>query len=182
MKVMLTDKEYNTLVTRMCKYSTPIIQTNYYFDNEDLSMNKKGVTCRIRFKDGIYTATLKYHDVVNHEHSKEHDLYESKMFDPDVFYALGLYCHGVLVTERLILHKSPHIEIVLDRNICFGKIDYELEIEYADEYREKAIEYLSNIADLLVKSRLIDNKDELIYRTQKSKSKSKRFFDIYLKK
>ena len=58
-KIILTYEEYLAVIMKMCKYAEPVIQTNYYFDTENLTMNRKGITCRIRFKNGKYTAEIK---------------------------------------------------------------------------------------------------------------------------
>ena len=50
-KIMLTEDEYLSILMLMCKYAPMQTQTNYYFDNDDLLMNEKGITCRIRAKD-----------------------------------------------------------------------------------------------------------------------------------
>ena len=88
-KVMLTCQEYSTLVTTMYEYAKPLVQTNYYFDTEDLSMNKKGITCRIRYKDCTYISTVKNHNTNNPYLSTEHDLYESRKLYPNIFSVLG---------------------------------------------------------------------------------------------
>ena len=51
-KIMLTADEYFSILLLVCRDVPVQTQTNYYFDNDDLSMNKKGITCRIRPKDG----------------------------------------------------------------------------------------------------------------------------------
>lgn len=175
-KVLLTEEEYFTLVMAMCKYATPLFQTNYYFDTDDLSMNQKGVTCRIRLKDGVYKATVKSHNTDNPDLSTEYDLSESRVFNPNIFNVLGLHCYGELDTQRYILYKNDYCEMVLDHNTYLGKTDFEIEIEYLEGCKDKAYACLDNIAELLLSYRCISNKDEFISRAQKGKSKSERFF------
>ncbi len=58
-KVILSENEYMALIMTFCRYQMSKIQVNYYFDTDELLMNKNGITCRIRLKDGIYKATVK---------------------------------------------------------------------------------------------------------------------------
>ena len=57
-KAMLTEGEYITLARFKCQHKAVNLQTNYYFDTDDLSMNEKGITCRIRHKNGRYKAVF----------------------------------------------------------------------------------------------------------------------------
>ena len=137
-KIMLTEEEYTTLARVMCRHKTANTQTNYYFDTDDLSMNRKGITCRIRHKNGLYKATVKKHNADGAECSIENDICEKTEFDPTVFNALGLRFQGELVTERLKLCDDVFCNAELDRNTYLGKTDFELEIEYSEAYKKKA--------------------------------------------
>ena len=55
-KVMLTKDEYAVL-SAQCRGMRVETQTNYYFDTDDFCMNRKGITCRIRAKNGKYKTT-----------------------------------------------------------------------------------------------------------------------------
>ena len=72
-KTMLTEDEYISIVMLMCKYAPMQTQTNYYFDTEDFSMNKNGITCRIRAKDGKFKSTVKRHYTGDEDCSTEID-------------------------------------------------------------------------------------------------------------
>ena len=54
-KLLLTKEEFNSLLLYFGNEKQCVKQVNYYFDTEDLSMNRQGVTCRIRLKNGTYT-------------------------------------------------------------------------------------------------------------------------------
>lgn len=181
LKILLSAEEFTGLQMTMCKYAKPKIQTNYYFDTETLSMNQKGVTCRIRFKDGVYKATVKSHNS-DTSVSTEYDLGQSKEFNPNIFGVLGFCCYGNLSTERFTIFKNDELEMVLDRNNYLGKTDFELEIEYAESCYDKAMNELYNIADILLSNRMIQNKEYFVMRAKNAKSKSQRFFEIPLKK
>lgn len=127
-KVMLTEKEYTALAEQ--SDAPAVIQTNYYFDSDGWEMNRRGVTCRIREKNGRFRAEIKRHCADRAECSTEVVLSEGTVFSPEAFSALGLYLFGELVTERRVLYRSADCEAVLDRNTYLGCTDYELEIEY----------------------------------------------------
>ena len=176
-KIMLTADEYLSILMLMCKYAPIETQTNYYFDNDDLSMNEKGITCRIRAKDGKYKATIKNHNAEQLECSIEVDLVEKTEFDPQIFNALGLYHQGDLVTDRVVIHKDSTCEMVLDRNVYLGHTDFELEVEYNKESERRAQTLIENIGECLVATEQLTGIDEFIARIGQGKSKSQRFFE-----
>lgn len=176
-KIMLTADEYLSIVALMCKYLPPQIQTNYYFDNDDLSMNKKGITCRIRAKDGKYKATVKSHNTEHPDCSIEVNLLEKSEFDPKIFSMLGLHHQGELVTERVVMHKDSTCEMVLDRNVYLGHTDFELEVEYCKENERTAQALIENVAERLVATGQLTGIDEFLARVGQGGSKSQRFFD-----
>ena len=106
-KIMLTANEYHTLaMSNRCKNIPKQLQTNYYFDDDDFSMNKKGITCRIRHKNGKYKACIKNHNTNHCDCSMELNLPEDVKFDPHFFKTLGLQCQGELVTDRIVIYKD----------------------------------------------------------------------------
>ncbi len=170
-KLMLTEQEYNCLRQFKCKNTLSVFQTNYYFDNDEFSMNKRGVTCRIRQKNGVYKATIKNHGVQKLDCSIEEDLVEKDYFDINAFSSLGVHLQGDLVTERVVMFADNTCEMVLDRNIYLGTVDYELEIEYLLGFEEKAIELLNEIISELLRQGFDVSREEI-----RNKSKSERFF------
>lgn len=175
-KIILTYEEYLAVIMKMCKYAEPVIQTNYYFDTENLTMNRKGITCRIRFKNGKYTAEIKSHEKESRYRSIENILFRSDKFDETYFNKIGLYLQGSLVTERIPLYKDEFCEMVIDRNIYLGITDYELEIEYKENYERCAERILYVIAKLLFDDGKISSISEFLERADKSQNKSQRFF------
>lgn len=176
-KIMLTADEYLSIIMLMCKYVPIETQTNYYFDNDDFSMNEKGITCRIRAKDGKYKATVKNHIAEHPDCSVEVDLIEKTEFVPQIFNAFGLHHQGELVTERVVIHKDSACEMVLDRNVYLGHTDFELEIEYRKDSELKAKRLIENIAKQLVEAEHLKEIDEFIARIGQGGSKSQRFFE-----
>ena len=180
-KVMLTAEEYILIVLLMCKHTSLQIQTNYYFDNEEFAMNKKGITCRIRAKDKRYKATVKKHNTEHPDCSIEVDFGTKEWFDTQIFNVFGLNYQGELVTERIILHKDADCEMVLDRNIYLGNTDFELEVEYCERSELKAQQLIRNIAKCLVLNGPLTSEKEFLSRVGSGKCKSQRFFECLKK-
>ena len=176
-KIMLTADEYNAIVMHAQKTNPAKKQVNYYFDTNDLAMLKKGITCRIREKDGKYKATIKYHDTEHPDFSTEEDLVEKSEFDPQIFNAIGLRYQGMLVTERTIIHKDTFCEMVLDRNVYLEHTDFELEVEYYKDSEHRAQTLIENIAECLVAVKQLTGVDEFVARIGQGGSKSQRFFE-----
>jgi uncharacterized protein YjbK len=175
-KIMLTMDEYE-VIAECCKDMPVITQINYYFDTEDLSMNKRGITCRIRAKNGKYRITIKNHNTYNPSCSIEEHLCEGSQYDSKVFEALGLYFQGELVTSRIVMYKDDFCEVVLDMNFYLGHTDFEIEVEYSNGNEDKAIKYLKNVAKHLMKAKLLCSTEGFISRIGNSKNKSERFFE-----
>ncbi len=176
-KIMLTEDEYLAIFMLMCKNVPVQTQINYYFDDDDLSMNKKGITCRIRAKDGKYKATVKKHNTEHHDCSIEVDLVEKTEFDPLIFNVFGLCHKGELVTNRVIIYKDSTCEMALDRNVYLGHTDFELEVEYCRESEGRAQTLIDNIGECLVATEQLTGIVEFIARIGQGSSKSQRFFE-----
>lgn len=174
-KRMLSEETYNHLRKHWEEGKPPIIQTNYYFDTDDLVMNRQGITCRIRLKDGIYKATVKSHGIKGSNCSFEEDLSEKTYLDPEVFSSRGLHLQGELITERVILFKDKVCEIMLDRNSYLSVVDYELEIEYLEGWESSADRMFDEIAKAVVFFQNLSGDMEISHRH--GKSKSERFFE-----
>ena len=176
-KILLSMDEYKAIVRLMGENAPTWKHTNYYFDTDDLAMNRKGITCRFREKDGNYKATVKYHDTENPDCSAEEDLIEVSEFDSKIFDAIGLRYQGMLITERVVIHKDAFCEMVIDRNIYLGCTDFELEVEYSkgSEYRAKML--LESVGGTLVEEKIVANLNEFMERVGQVQSKSQRFFE-----
>lgn len=176
-KIVLTIDEYNAIIRLVGKNAPAKTQTNYYFDTDDLAMNKKGITCRIREKDGKYKATIKYHDTEHPDCSAEEDLFEKAELDSQIFNAIGLRYQGVLVTERIVIYKDAFCEMVIDRNVYLRHKDFELEVEYTKESEHRAEGLLESIGETLVEEELLADLNEFMKRVGQAQSKSQRFFE-----
>lgn len=175
-KIMLTKEEYHIL-TDYCKGMPIESQINYYFDTDDLYMNRKGITCRIRAKNGKYKTTIKSHYTNKFDCSVEEDLYEGIEFNSKVFEVLGLHFQGELITTRSTMYEDAFCKVVLDWNTYLKYDDYEIEVEYTDKYEKRALEHLEDVAGCLIVAGLVDSVEDFMSRVGKDKSKSKRFFE-----
>ena len=172
-KLLLSKEEFELLMKHFGfdakTPSEPIVkQTNYYYDTDDLLMNQKNITCRIRFKDGKYKGTIKQH-LPGSEHSTETDIEVYDGITKNTFIDMGLNLKGELLTERHIVLKDATCEVVLDRNTYLDHEDYELEIEYAPMCEQYAARILQTIINLL----------KINLPSQRIPSKSERFFERY---
>lgn len=179
-KMLLTQDEYDYLMETFV-YDSPLApkpivkQINYYFDTDDLSMHRQNTTCRIRFKDGEYSGTMKIHSAEG-EGSKEIPIEVRNGLYDNSFTGMGLKLLGALTTYRCVILKDLHLEAVLDKNEYLDTVDYELEIEYSPEHTKDALATYRVFLDLLARRKSI-----LAYEERRSckltvPSKSSRFF------
>ena len=175
-KLLLSKDEYDFLLRNYGLHKSIIKQINYYFDTDDLCMNKKGITCRIRLKDGKYNGTMKSHSP-GMEKSIESNIEVRNGIADNGFIDMDLKYQGELITERCIVYKDPFCEVVLDKNIYLEHTDYELEIEYSDKYEEYAESILQNMIKALTENIALFSLDDINRRRTNSFSKSNRFFE-----
>ena len=175
-KVLLTENEYRLLAGRF-RNAFIDSQTNFYFDTEDLYMNRKGITCRVRKKDGKYKATVKKHDTGDLSRSTEIGIYEGSEINAEVFGALGMTLQGVLTTKRCVIYKDFFLKAVLDRNTYLGYTDYEIEVEYIRQWQTKALDFMKQIGDYLAEKGAVASTEDFIFRIGKGNSKSARFVE-----
>lgn len=176
-KILLTFKEYLTVLGTLGKDKHSYSQTNYYFDTENLDMYRKGITYRIRQKGGKTEATVKNHNTEFPDKSIEKNLKVKSCFDVDVFGIKDLQFSGRLYTKRTVLFKDRFCEMVLDSNNYIGCVDYELETEYLKGHEADAMKLIYEVAEILISKDHISDTEELFNRIGKSKSKSDRFFE-----
>ncbi len=176
-KILLSAEEHETILKIKHNQFPVQVQTNYYFDTDDFSMNKRGITCRIRAKNGKFKTTIKNHNLQQPDFSREEDISEKTKFDPKPFNAMGLKYQGELLTNRITLLKDDYCEVVLDRNDYLGYTDYELEIEYHEGCEIISQIILEHTAKSLIDAGILNDVEELLIRAREPKSKSQRFFE-----
>lgn len=143
-KIMLTEEQYERL--RGTYDFNTIVQTNHYYDTDDLKMSEKHITVRVRELDGRFFLQMKLPTGVDHsrvELSRELDELPDALSGELLRSLSGedlpaLKRLGALSTTRSI-RKFDGCELDLDRSEYFGKADYEAEIEFTDEQAARAV-------------------------------------------
>lgn len=143
-KIMLTQAEYEQILS-MYEFRT-IVQTNHYYDTDGLEMSAKHTTVRVRELEGKCLLQVKLPTEVSFSRVEiSAELGEIPDFisaeELERFCGRKLPCVkrlGKLVTTRNIC-KFDGGEIDLDRSEYFDVVDYELEIEFSDEAKARAV-------------------------------------------
>lgn len=128
-----------------CRGKT-VRQVNFYFDTDEFDYDHKGITCRIREKNGKYEATVKNHRTGDGDCSEEKTCDAENEKDAALFEDMGVSFQGTLITDRVTAAPVDGVKIMLDHSTYLETEDFELEIEY-DPHREcEALEILSILA------------------------------------
>lgn len=145
-KLLLREDAYLYLKEHRYVGAKSAEQKNYYYDTESFSLCRKGITCRIREKEGVFTATVKEHSQTQRERSLERSRRLRSRWDDSVFRERGLQYQGCLTTLRTVFVPCCDVAVMLDRNSYLDTTDYELEIEYMPQAEARALEELNAIA------------------------------------
>lgn len=175
-KVMLTPNEYEFLKEYRYAAAKNVVQVNYYYDTDDFELSRKGITCRIREKNGICMATVKEHCIKGSDCSVENSKAVKNRYDDGIFGEMGLCCQGSLETFRSTYAPVSGIKIMLDRNVYLGTVDYELEIEYENACGKAVNAEFEQIIVQMLEEKILVNSDAFRTRIGHSKNKSARFF------
>lgn len=175
-KVILTPEEYRCISEHLAGNAPSSVQTNYYYDTDDMKMNSQKTTCRIREKNGIYTAVIKKH-LPAIGLSEKTVIYTGKLKDASSFERMGLKSQGSLRTERTVLYSDDYIKAIIDMNIYLGCTDYELEVEYKPGCEEPAAVYMQHVYELCLHNLWGQSTVTFFERARSAKSKSERFFE-----
>lgn len=143
-KIMLDKAEYEKILA-MYEF-TSIVQTNHYYDTDDLDMSERHTTVRVRELDGKCFLQVKLPTEVSFsrvEFCEELDGIPESISSERLKSLTGADLPdvrrlGALKTTRNI-HKFDGGEIDLDFSEYFGVTDYELEIEFSDETAARAV-------------------------------------------
>lgn len=145
-KVLLKEEVYKELIKKYenLKYKD-IIQTNYYYDDELLSLRKRGLSLRVRYTNKVYTMTLKvpykrFKKEISAILSKQE--FENLTFNnifpnnriTNFFAANNIDLKNVkyltnLITYRREFKLDDNQLVCLDKNMYSDMVDYELEVE-----------------------------------------------------
>ena len=140
-------------------------QVNYYYDTYEQKLRHKNITARIRKKDGKLTAVIKDHSV-GIEHSKETRFRAESVSNMITYNGEKLYLYGELYTKRTEINICDGITLMLDYNKYLDIEDYEMELEYTPEFKEKADGIILTLRSII----------GYMGASELSKSKSERFF------
>ncbi len=140
-------------------------QVNYYYDTYDQKLRNKNITARIREKDGKLKGVIKDHSAGT-THSREISFRVESVSNVISYNCENLYLHGNLYTKRTEIKICDGITLMLDYNKYLDTEDYELELEYVPEFKEKADGIILTLQSILGYMEAPDL----------SKSKSERFF------
>ncbi len=176
-KNLLTNDEFNRLLTNLPFPKESQVQINYYFETEDFALRNKLSALRIREKNGNYQLTLKEphpeglletHDFLTEKEAFSwlHGNIIEKAQVIKQLKNLGIpYDHllyfGKLTTERREINYE-NVLIVLDKSTYNGQVDYEFELEAPSKNVGKVI-----FNDLLEKNNIV---------IKKTPNKIERFF------
>lgn len=177
-KVMLTDEQYEKIIA-MYDWNKVLVQINHYYDSDNFDLEKQNITCRVREIDGKYSWQMKFptYKVLSRLEFEEPLDSLPEEIDADKATRPNPHRHDMLpVVKRLGSLKTTRNvycfkggEIDLDKSEYFGKVDYELEIEFTDEDAARAV-----LDEITEKLGLTPNTEERV-------GKIRRFLDEYSK-
>ena len=173
-KILLSEKEYKYLLCHEFCIGDVQIHKNYYYDTDDLALNKANITYRIREKDGKYIATIKDHQ--GGDSSFEISKSVRNAFDDIAFNDMNINLKGVLMTERWCSEPFDGIKIMIDCNEYLDVKDYELEVEYVQGKEHIANEIIKSFGEYLYFHDMIISIDDFVNRVGTHPNKSQRFF------
>ena len=150
-KIMLTSEQYEKLLS-LYAWDKTIVQTNHYYDTDDLRLSEMHITCRVREIKGEYFLQMKFPSSKEYSrvelekplNSLPETLSADELPRPDGFGAPQDWSFpdvkrlGTLTTTRSVKHFNG-AEIDLDKSEYFGKTDCELEIEFTDETAARSL-------------------------------------------
>jgi len=130
-KFLLDKATFNRIKDNVCglyNNSSTLLQTNYYYDDEQYSLNKNNITLRVRQIGETLKLQKKQHNietnmpVVSDETEKVITALPHVIDDK-------YFLKGSLVTQRCRVSTNSSVHIDLDINYYLGICDYEVEIE-----------------------------------------------------
>ncbi len=173
-KAILSVSEYLFLKTKRFHMGNVVLQRNYYYDTADFELNRNKITCRIREKNGNYTATIKDHQ--SHGCNIETSRPAESSTDASFFDGMGISCQGELVTLRTTCTTYDGFSVALDENQYLGKIDYEIEYEFDPDRQAELAKEIFELSQDLEYHKIIKSAEEFRHRFINETSKSQRFF------
>lgn len=156
-KALINKEDYEKLASLFADKKS-YVQINYYIDNKNSDIRKKGLALRVRFKDTKFEMTVKVPRVEGHieknvyisEDEFEGINGETSFPDNEIKKYLEeagidtstLYIKTVLTTKRIDVEYEGG-ELAIDMNKYSGITDYEVELEHKD--MATALKYLKQL-------------------------------------
>lgn len=165
----INEKTYNELLKVYGLENNIFLQTNYYFDSKDFSLEKRHIVLRIRFKANKYKVTLKQntsqgaleeHVLLSEEKALEmikNGFNLKEFFDED----LEVSFLGKLDNARVSLPYKDG-ELFVDKILYFDIVDYEIEYE-VDSYDQGEIDFKQFLLEHKIKEGPFLRKSSRIY-------------------
>lgn len=160
-KYMLDKVQYEAILENLrIKYNIqekPKVQINYYFDTDEFHLSKEDITLRIRQIDSNLYLQLKTPIArdnslsIKKEYNKTLSTFTNTIDLKNQEFSHLLPCSGKAyligstVTERTKFNIEDGIEIDVDKNSYLGFVDYELEIEFDVEKKQKVQNIIKSI-------------------------------------
>jgi len=143
-KFLLTKEQFYKVMKRATElYSVPTekMQTNHYYDDDALSLNRRGITVRIRQSDGKHRLQIKRHGNVKNgcSTSEETEQEINEITDGIALPEFGCLTYkGSLTTRRHSFAVCQGVSLDMDINTYLDLVDYEVEIEFDAGMRSQA--------------------------------------------
>lgn len=145
-KFLLKRDEFLCLKCNPYCQGKPERQVNFYFDTDDFDYDEKGITCRIREKNGKHKATIKNHRIGKDGCSEEKTCDAEDENDAVLFKDMGVSFRGTLTTDRVTAVPAEGVKIMLDHSTYLETEDFELEVEYDPDSEYKVREVMNILA------------------------------------
>ena len=158
-KCLIDKNVYESVFKYLCIDQNPEIftQINYYYDTDDFRLHKNDITFRIRQKNENLSIDIKQpierEGILSVKNELKYPIcfvpksinIENFPFQCNIRVTKPVNLIGELVTERCSFSLDRNIRIDLDKNSYYGILDYELEIEYLEGYKEDALNILKKL-------------------------------------
>lgn len=151
LKCMLSEDTYNILKTAF-EWDWVKTQTNSYYSDTSGELKKRGITLRVRAKDGVNKVQIKKHKnsgsplQISEESEFDIESRPASFSEAEVERMTGAYVAaqllGSLTTLRHSLIYCDGVEICLDKNDYLDTTDYEIELEYTQKIPKELIQQL----------------------------------------
>lgn len=150
-KVLLTREQYEK-VKGIFRWGEQIFQVNHYYVNSDTE-DEKRLSIRVREENSRFWLQIKRPKTeenalhISEEYQRELDSVPDRLDSETLTELTGFYVPdsrllGTIYTERAVCKSYPGLEICLDR-IRYGEVtEFELELEYRDEWPGEAVKVL----------------------------------------